>query len=109
MLEVQGIVYKDANIVPYTPGYYRLHSQPGVSGMNTVRYASGYLHSVEKGSGPSTAIPLHFYSRKGTNTTFEGLESGFKVTDATRGPIPIPATEYDPSTIFYFAGAALTN
>jgi hypothetical protein len=109
LLTVQGIVYNDANIVPYTPGYYRLHSQPGVSGMNTVRYASGYLHSVEKGSGPSTAIPLHFYSRIGTNTTFEGLESGFKVTDATRGPIPIPATEYDPSTIFYFAGAALTN
>ena len=104
MLEVQGIVYKDANIVPYTPGYYRLHSQPGVSGMNTVRYASGYLHSVEKGSGPSTAIPLHFYSRIGTNTTFETLENGFTYTNATRGPIPVPATEYDPSTIFYFGG-----
>ena len=109
LLNVQKIVYDDDNIVKYAPGCYRLHSQPDVSGMNTVRYASGYLHSVEKGSGPSTAIPLHFYSRKGTNTTFEGLESGFKVTDATRGPIPIPATEYDPSTIFYFAGAALTN
>ena len=55
------------------------------------------------------AIPMHFYSRKGVSTTFEGdggLGTGFTETPATRGPIPIPATEYDPSSIFYFSGAA---
>ena len=103
---VQGIVYDDDNIVKYKPGYYRLHSQPGVSGISPVRYASGYLHDIEKTAGAgSTAIPLHFYSRKGTSTTFETLGNGFTYTNATRGPIPVLATEYDPSTIFYFDGA----
>ena len=102
---VQGIVYNDNNIVKYEPGYYRLHNQPGVASISPVRYASGYLHDIEKTAGTeSTAIPLHFYSRKGTSTTFETLENGFTYTNATRGPIPVPATEYDPSTIFYFGG-----
>ena len=105
LLNIQKIVYDDDNIVKYAPGYYRLHSQPGVSDISPVRYASGYLHETEKTAGTgSTAIPMHFYSRKGTNTTFETLENGFTYTNATRGPIPVPATEYDPSTIYYFGG-----
>ncbi|MBQ4381081.1 MAG: hypothetical protein II806_07355, partial [Bacteroidaceae bacterium] len=105
MIAVQKIVYDDDNIVKYEPGYYRLHNQPGVAGISPVRYASGYLHDIEKTAGTgSSAIPLHFYSRKGTSTTFETLENGFTYTHATRGPIPVPATEYDPSTVFYFAG-----
>ena len=111
---VQGIVYNDANIVAYTPGYYRLHSQPGIVGMSTVRYASGYLHDIEKTAGYDGAgIPMHLYSRVGTTTTFEhdegSLGSGFTKTNATHGQIPILATEYDPSTIFYFPGAAAAS
>lgn len=108
LMEKQAIVYDDANIVKYKPGYYRLHNQPGSSGITTPRYASGYLHEIEK-TAVSGGIPMHFYSRKGVNTTFEGeggLGTGFTKTVATRGVIPVPATEYDPSTIFYFAGSA---
>ena len=116
---VQGIVYDDDNIVKYAKGYYRLHSQPEIGGMTTVRYASGYLHKTEldydnnaladaDGDGNNIdAIPMHLYSRKGVSTTFKGdggLESGFTETIATRGEIPIDSTEVDPSTIFYFSG-----
>ena len=108
LMKLQKVVYDVANIIPYAPGYYRLHSQPGVSGISPVRYASGYLHKSEMTAGAgSTPIPMHFYSRKGVSTTFEGdggLGTGFTETPATRGPIPVPATEYDPSTIFYFPG-----
>ncbi len=106
LLKVQGIVYDDENIVKYKPGYYRLHNQPGVSEISPVRYASGYLHDIEK-TAVSGGIPMHFYSRAGVNTTFAGdggLENGFTISDATRGDIPIAPTEEDPSTIFYFNG-----
>ena len=110
---VQSIVYNDANIVKYAPGYYRLHSQPGIGGMPTVRYASGYLHDIEKTAGHNEAgIPMHLYSREGVSTTFAGdggLGSGFTISNATRGDIPIDPTEYDPSTIFYFQGAAAAS
>ncbi|MBR3648015.1 MAG: hypothetical protein IKN59_06485 [Paludibacteraceae bacterium] len=110
---VQSIVYNDANIVQYSSGYYRLHSMPGIPGMATVRYASGYLHDTEKTAGYGSAgIPMHFYSRKGVATTFagtDGLASGFTVSNATRGEIPIDSTEVDPSTIFHFAGAAAVS
>lgn len=108
LLKVQGIVYKNTNIVSYTPGYYRLHNQPGVSGISPVRYASGYLHKTElTGDGgvhTTGPIPMHFYSKAGVTTTFgtSGLKSGYTVTNATQGDIPVPATEYDPSSIFYF-------
>ena len=111
--DIQAIVYNDANIVHFTPGYYRLHSQPGIAGISPVRYASGYLHEIEKTAGDeSTAIPLHFYSKQGVSTTFAGeggLGSGFTGTPATRGEIPIAPTENDPSTIFYVTGSNLTN
>jgi hypothetical protein len=78
--------------------------------MATVRYASGYLHETEKTAGYGGAgIPMHFYSRRGVATTFagtDGLETGFTVTNATRGEIPVDSTEVDPSTIFHFPGAA---
>ncbi len=119
LVTLQGIVYnhdkadddEDNYIVHYTPGYYRLHNQPGSESLSTLRYASGYLHDIEKTAGESsTAIPMHFYSRAGITGTFDGdtypLESGFTVTNATQGDIPIPATEYDPSTIFYFSGSS---
>lgn len=111
--KVQSIVYNDANIVKYAPGYYRLHSQPGIGGMPTVRYASGYLHETEKTAGHNEAgIPMHLYSREGVSTTFAGdggLGTGFTISNATRGDIPIDPTEYDPSTIFYFQGAAAAS
>ena len=113
LLTVQGIVYNNDNIVKYEPGYYRLHNQPDVSDIAPVRYASGYLHDIEKTAGTSsTAIPMHFYSKSGVSTTFageSGLESGYTISNATRGDIPIIPTEQDPSTIFYFNGAALTD
>lgn len=110
--EIQKVVYNDDNIVRYTPGYYRLNNQPGVSGISPVRYASGYLHEIEK-TAVSGGIPMHFYSKMDVNATFEGdedgLGSGFTETNATRGEIPILATEYDPSAIFYFAGDGETK
>lgn len=111
IMDIQHVVYNDDNIIPFTSGYYRLHNQPGVSSISPVRYASGYLHDLERdldrNGNESDAIPMHFYSKAGVNTTFQGesgLESGFTLTDATRGEIPVPATEYDPSTIFYLNG-----
>ena len=114
LLKVQGIVYDDENIVKYKPGYYRLHNQPDVSEISPIRYASGYLHKTELTPGTGTevspvAIPMHFYSKSGVSTTFNTLETGFTSTNATRGDIPIVPTEQDPSTIFYFNGAALTE
>ena len=121
LMNLQDIVYNhdkadndaDNYIVHYVPGYYRLHNQAGSEGISTIRYASGYLHDIEKTAGESsTAIPMHFYSRVGTSTTFAGeggLGSGFTETAATRGEIPIPATEYDPSTIFYFTGSTAAS
>lgn len=107
---LQQICYNKDNIVDYAPGYYRLCNQPGASSLSPQRYASGYLHDIEKTAGTSsTPIPMHFYSKVGVTGTFDGdtnpLGSGFTETDATRGDIPIPATEYDPSTIFQFTGA----
>ncbi len=104
--DIQNVVYNDANIVSYTPGYYRLHSQPGVSGISPMRYASGYLHDIEK-TAVSGGIPMHFYSKEGVLTSFageDGLGSGFTISAATRGDIPIAPTERDPSTIFYVPG-----
>ena len=116
--DLQNIVYDDENIVHFTPGYYRLHSQPGVTGVSPVRYASGYLHDIEQTAGTSsTPIPMHFYSKEGVTGTFDGatnplasdLTKGYTETPATRGDIPVPATENDPSTIFYVTGSNLTN
>ena len=111
IMDIQHVVYDDANIINFTPGYYRLHNQPGVSEISPVRYASGYLHDIEK-TAVSGGIPMHFYSRASVGTTFggtEGLGSGFTETIATRGDIPVPATEEDPSTIFYLNGAVSSN
>ena len=109
--DLQAVVYDDDNIVDFADGYYRLHSQPGITGISPVRYASGYLHDIEKtgvGAATAGAIPMHFYSKVGVNGTFDGetypLESGFTVSNATRGDIPVPATEADPSTIFHVVG-----
>ena len=111
--DLQDVVYNDDNIVDFATGYYRLHSQPGISGISPVRYASGYLHETELTAGDeSTPIPMHFYSRQGVSTTFAGeggLTDGFTVTNATRGDIPVPATEYDPSTVFHVNGTVSAN
>ncbi len=115
--EIQNVVYDDKNIVDFATGYYRLHSQPGISGISPVRYASGYLHKTEMtGDGIHTngPIPMHFYSKSGVTGSFDGdlnpLESGFTETNATRGDIPVPSTETDPSTIFYVVnGDDITN
>lgn len=109
IMQIQKVVYDDNNIVDFTPGYYRLHSVPGTPGVSPVRYASGYLHKTELTGDEvhtTSAIPMHFYSKKGVSTTFgsSGLNSGYTETNATRGDIPVPATEYDPSTVFYLSG-----
>jgi hypothetical protein len=117
---VQDVVYNDANIVDFATGYYRLHSQPGITGITPVRYASGYLHKTEMTPGTGTegspiAIPMHFYSKAGVNGTFNGEtnplgSSGYTDTPATIGDIPIPATAADPSTIFRVVnGTAVAN
>lgn len=121
--ELQKICYNKNNIVNYEPGYYRLCNQPGASSISPQRYASGYLHLVEStdydgnpsadadgdGNNSTDILPMHFYSRKGTSTTFEGdggLTTGFTKSIATQGDIPVPATENDASTIFQFSETA---
>ena len=104
LMEKQKIVYNTDNIVSFTQGYYRLHSPEDIAGV-TVRYASGYTRKTElTGDGEQThgPIPMHFYERKGVNTNFEVLGSGFTRSAATQGAIPIYAPEYDPASIFYF-------
>ena len=111
IIDLQAVVYDDDNIVDFAPGYYRLHSVPGTSGIDPIRYASGYLHETEK-TAVSGGIPMHFYSKAGVSGTFDGdinplasdATKGYTESPATRGDIPVPATEYDPSTIFYLKG-----
>ena len=98
-MAIQEIVYDDANIVPFTPGYYRLHSQPDIKDLPQ-RYLSGYTHKTEL----TSPIPMHFYEKKGVTTTFEALGSGFTTTAATQGQLPIVAPEYDPASIFHITG-----
>ncbi len=33
IMDIQHVIFDDANIITFTPGYYRLHNQPGVSGI----------------------------------------------------------------------------
>lgn len=112
IIELQAVVYNDDNIVDFSSGYYRLHSVPGTPGISPIRYASGYLHDIErdqnKDGNESDAIPMHFYSKAGVTGTFDGdlnpLRNGFTESQATRGDISVPATEDDPSSIFYLNG-----
>ena len=98
---IQGVVYDDANIVTFTPGYFRLHSQPDIKDLSQ-RYLSGYTHKTELTSN----IPMHFYEKKGVSTTFEALGStGYTKTTATQGQLPISAPEYDPASIFHITGS----
>ena len=101
LMEKQAVVYNPANIVNFSPGYYRIFNQPNSLGINVPRYLSGYTHKTEL----TAAIPMHFYEREGVTTTFDVLGSGFTSTAATRGQIPIVAPEYDPASIFYITGS----
>jgi hypothetical protein len=97
LMALQNVVYDLDNIVEYTHGYYRLHSPSDIDGV-TERYASGYNHLIEA----TDATPMHFYERKGVNTTYEILGSGYNFSAATRGALPISAPEYDPASIISF-------
>lgn len=121
LMTLQDVVYNHDNnnsednptnpnyIVHYTPGYYRLHNQPGSSGITTPRYASGYTHKTELTAGAgSTAIPMHFYEVEEydiNNPTFGDLgtaNTDYTETVATRGDIPLVTVARDPASIFYF-------
>ncbi len=123
LTSIQDIVYNHDNnpkninyIVHYAPGYYRLHSQPGSSGISTPRYASGYTHQIELTPGTGTvgspvAIPLHFYEQTSYdvndhnfNDLIENEVKQFTETSATRGEIPIATVASDPASIFRFSG-----
>ena len=101
LMAKQAVVYDPANIVNFTPGYYRIFSQPNSLGITIPRYLSGYTHKTEL----TEDIPMHFYEKEGVTTTFDILGSGFTSTAATRGQIPIVAPEYDPASIFYISGS----
>ena len=123
LIALQDVVYNHDNdnaendptnpnyIVHYTPGYYRLHSQPGSSDITTPRYASGYTHKIELTDGPG-AIPLHFYEvPKYTfdDPVFSDLgiaNTDYTGTAATRGDIPLVTVDKDPASIFKFTGDA---
>ena len=139
LMALQKVVYDHDNdgsdqdhpnyIVHYTPGYYRLHNQPGSSGITTPRYMSGYTHLIEStdydnnssadadGDGNSAVdiLPLHFYEVEKydvNNPTFNDLSTaGTDYTEsvATRGDIPLVTVDKDPASIFYFAGAAAAS
>jgi len=101
LIEKQAVVFDPDNIVDFTPGYYRIFSQPNSQGIKTPQYLSGYTHKTEL----TSAIPMHFYEKEGVTTTFDILGSGFTSTTATQGQIPIEAPEYDPASIFYISGS----
>lgn len=116
LMSIQDVVYNhdkaDNNpenyIVHFTPGYYRLHSQPGSSGISTPRYASGYIHEIEK-TAVSGGIPMHFYEQTSyavDDPDFTDLGSGFTVTNATRGNLPLSTVTYDPASIFYISSGS---
>jgi len=130
LMGIQDVVYNHDNdgtdsdhpnyIVHYTPGFYRLHSQPGSSGITTPRYMSGYTHKTEleydDDSDPETpaiSIPMHFYEVEEydmNNPTFGDLESDqYTTSPATRGEIPLVTVTYDPASIFQFTGAAAAS
>lgn len=122
LMALQDVVYNHDNdgsdpsdpnyIVHYTPGYYRLHSQPGSSDITTPRYMSGYTHALERDvngdNDEADAIPLHFYEVEKydiNNPTFKDLRkagSAYTETPATRGDIPLVTVDKDPASIFYF-------
>ena len=126
LMDAQTLVYDDANLVPFTSGYYRMHSPDGIAGIDGIRYASGYTHLIEStdydnnstadadgdGNPAVDILPMHFYEVEGTATQFNLLKSkdgervneGFTSSVATRGDIPIPAAESDPASIFYITG-----
>lgn len=128
LIALQDVVYNydkadnDAYnyIVHYAPGYYRLHSQPGSSGITTPRYASGYTHKTELTPGTGTdlsptAIPMHFYEVPEytfLNPSFSDLlptsnsivANYYTETAATRGDIPLSTVTCDPASIFKFTG-----
>ena len=108
LIDAQKVIYDATSIQPFTTGYYRMHSLEGLSEIDGIRYASGHTHKIEESAG----VPMHFYGREGISTQFNLLKSkdgervneGFTSSVATRGDIPIPAVEYDPSSIFYITG-----
>ena len=132
LMGLQDVVYNHDNnpgkenyIVHYTPGYYRLHSQPGSSGITTPRYASGYTHLIEStstdydndptkdadgdGNPAVDILPMHFYEVEEydvNNPTFRDLGTAgtdYTETPATRGDIPLVTVDEDPASIFYFS------
>ena len=127
LMGLQDVVYNHDNnpgkenyIVHYTPGYYRLHNQPGSSSITTPRYASGYTHKTELTPGTGTietpvAIPLHFYEVDEydmKNPTFRDLgvaNTDYTETHATRGDIPLVTVKNDPASIFRFIGESTTG
>lgn len=118
LVRLQDVIYNHDNnpakanfIVHYTPGYYRLHSQPGSSGITTKRYVSGYTHKIELTAGDgSTAIPMHFYEVEEynmKNPVFSDLGiagTNYTGTNATQGDIPLSTVTSDPASIFKFTG-----
>lgn len=127
LMALQDVVYNHDNddsdhdnnpnyIVHFAPGYYRLHNQPGSTGISTPRYASGYTHAIERDpnedNSEADAIPMHFYEQTEysvDNPVFSDLgtaDTDFTQTKATRGDIPLLTVTYDPASIFHFTGEA---
>ena len=103
LMAAQKLVYNLGNIVPFETGYYRLHSPLGLSGVDPVRYASGYTHKIELKKYEDEDIPMHFYEMDTEQVrTFTDLKDGFTFSHATRGDLPIVPVEKDPASIFYF-------
>ena len=103
LMAAQEMVYNLENIVPFETGYYRLHSPLGLSGVDPVRYASGYTHKIELDGYEGKDIPMHFYEMDTEQVrTFTDLKDGFIFSHATRGDLPIVPVEKDPASIFYF-------
>ena len=103
LTEIQQIVYNDNYIVPFASGYYRLHSPVSATSIQEERYASGYTHEIEK-THVSGGLPIHFYEKNETALRqFTDLGSGFTVSPATRGELPVAPVANDPASIFYIS------
>lgn len=124
LMNLQDVVYNhdkadndaDNYIVHYTPGYYRLHNQPGSSDISTPRYASGYTHKIELTAGDAgSAIPMHFYEVEDYGTSapvFTDLGTAgtdYSNSAATRGDLPLQTVTNDPASIFYFYQGTAAN
>ena len=106
-----ALVQNAANLVAFTPGYYRLKTYTAFANSETDtytqeqlggHYVSGYLHKAEQEDGGQ---PLHLFGKMGESTTMDLLDNydGIEWANgkANTSILEVMDPEYDPSSVFY--------